>query len=310
MLRRHVRPVLAAATTACAVAVSATSDKTATRTTLASAASDKNSTPTTLASAASDKNSAPATLYASWFCPYAQRVWIALEEKEIHYNYVEINPYEDGLLPGSFTKKALSIETKRRRYPEFVAASPRGLVPALVCGDEAGSAVCDSAVVLEFLEEQFPQSPAMLPGSPTERAHVRYWCVFAQEKIIPFYYRMLMSRDEKGREAAKNQIIAGLTTFAQACDPAGPYFMGEQFGTADLWLFPWYDRLLTVGAAYRGFEVPKTAEFARLDAWYSAVRARPAVASTLADREKLIENYSGYSDNSATSDAAVRFRGS
>jgi len=35
------------------------------------------------------------TLYGSWFCPYVQRVWIALEEKNIVYEYVEIDPYKD-----------------------------------------------------------------------------------------------------------------------------------------------------------------------------------------------------------------------
>ena len=36
--------------------------------------------------------STPTTLYASWFCPYAQRIWIALEEKRVADCDVEINP--------------------------------------------------------------------------------------------------------------------------------------------------------------------------------------------------------------------------
>ena len=264
-------------------------------------------------SALSDTTTSSSTLYASWFCPYVQRVWIAMEEKGIPYSYVEINPYEAATAPGTYTKKALSLDEKRRRYPGFVEASPRGLVPALVCADggDAASerkAVCDSAVLLEFLEENWPNAPALLPDLAAERAHVRYWCVFAAERIIPFYYRMLMATDDEARAAAKTQILSGLTEFARACDANGPYFMGERFGTADLWLFPWYERLVTVGAAYRGFEAPNTAEFARLEEWHAAVRARPSVVRTLADADELIANYSGYADNSATSDAAVRFR--
>jgi glutathione S-transferase len=249
----------------------------------------------------------PPTFFASWFCPYAQRVWIALEEKRIDYRYVEIDPYEPAEAPGQYTKRSLPLEEKRRRYPDFVAASPRGLVPALACPGD-GDAVCDSLVMLEYLEERWPSATPLLPERPAERARVRYWCVYATEKIIPFYYRMLMARDAEGREAARAQVVEGLKGWATACADDGPYFLGARFSTADLFLFPWYERLLTVGAAYRGFEPPSSPEFARLGRWHAAVRARPAVARTLADRAQLVENYSGYADGSATSDVAKRFR--
>lgn len=51
----------------------------------------------------------PLKMYASWFCPYVQRLWIALEIKEVPYEYREINPYD--------------------KSPEFLALNPRGLVP-------------------------------------------------------------------------------------------------------------------------------------------------------------------------------------
>jgi hypothetical protein len=73
--------------------------------------------------------------FTSWFCPYAQRVWIALEEKGIEYHYteariphhckcvhrplglvphVQINPYANAA-DGSCTKTPLSLDEKRQR---------------------------------------------------------------------------------------------------------------------------------------------------------------------------------------------------
>lgn len=232
---------------------------------------------------------APTTLFGAWFCPYVQRAWIALEEKQVPYRWIEINPYEDGEF-GKATKKALSLEEKRRRYPDFVAASPLGLVPAMRHEDDtlAGSMVC-----VEFIDEQWSDTVPLLPAKPTDRAHVRQWATYANDKIIPFYYRMLMAQDAAGREEAKRSAIAGLAEWTGAMHEGGDYFLGAQFSYADVAIFPWVDRFLTVGAAYRGFALPDTQQFERLKRWHAACKRRPSVARTLADEELLVANYAG-----------------
>ena len=50
-------------------------------------------------------------LYAGWFCPFVQRVWIALEEKGIPYQYIEVNPYH--------------------KPQSLLDLNPRGIVPTL-----------------------------------------------------------------------------------------------------------------------------------------------------------------------------------
>ena len=46
-------------------------------------------------------------LYSAWFCPFAQRAWIALLAKGTEFEYVEKDPYN--------------------KTPELLAANPRGL---------------------------------------------------------------------------------------------------------------------------------------------------------------------------------------
>ena len=252
-----------------------------------------------------------------------------MNEKKVAYRLEEIDPYEPpppGAASGNrWTKTSLSLAAKAAKYPAWVAASPRGLVPAL--RTRSGHTVCDSMVCLEFIDEDDEEEEggkeggeegctapqALLPrGNAALRARVRYWNVFSNEKIIPFFYKMLMSQDQHERDRATESIIANLTEFAAAmADEAslGPYFLGDVYSSADIVLFPWYERLLTVSATYRGFAPPDTPAFARLNTWHRAVRARPAVARTLADPDRLIRSYSGYADASATSDVAVRLGG-
>lgn len=109
-------------------------------------------------------------LYCSWFCPFAQRAWIAVEEKGVDYQYCEVNPYEvNPDEPGGYTKRQLPLAEKAAvNGAAFIAASPRGLVPALSHG---GKPVWESLPLVEYVDEAF-EGAAMMPTDPHERALV------------------------------------------------------------------------------------------------------------------------------------------
>lgn len=183
----------------------------------------------------SSNQSASLKFYSSWFCPYAQRVWIALEEKGIDYQYIEINPYEDPVDNGdqefdntssSSTKKyskiALSLSEKRLRYPRFIETSPKGLVPAISytasSNDQTYSDVenvADSMVILEYIEEKFPDRSGhfkpLIPKDyiePVKKAYIRFWCIHINERIIPHYYKMLMQSSAYDRQLAQQNLLS------------------------------------------------------------------------------------------------------
>ena len=59
---------------------------------------------------------------------------------------------------------------------EYVAKSPMGKVPYL---EVDGVRLRESSVILEYLEEAFPQKP-LLPRDPIERARVRELVIFIE----------------------------------------------------------------------------------------------------------------------------------
>ena len=54
-------------------------------------------------------------------------------------------------------------------------------------------------------------------------------------------------------------------------------------------------------AAYRGVQVPQSEAYARLHDWWST---RAAFVATRVDDQRLVGNYSGYANASATSEVA------
>jgi len=89
-------------------------------------------------------------LYHLWLSPFCRKVRIALREKGLDFELKTENTWE--------------------RREEFLALNPAGEVPVLI--EDDGTAIADSGVICEYLEEVAPK-PALLPGSAADRAEVR-----------------------------------------------------------------------------------------------------------------------------------------
>ncbi len=95
-------------------------------------------------------------LYTYFRSSAAYRVRIALALKGLDYTSVPIHLLEGG---------------GQQRTPAYDAINPQHLVPSLVLDD--GSALTQSLAILEYLEEAYPHTPALLPTNPLGRARVR-----------------------------------------------------------------------------------------------------------------------------------------
>ncbi|HEY2940784.1 MAG TPA: glutathione S-transferase family protein [Gaiellaceae bacterium] len=185
------------------------------------------------------------TLYTAERCPYAARTRIVLAEKGLDYDAVEID-LDD-------------------RPAWLYGKNPLGRVP--VYEEEGGLVLPESEVIMEYLEERFPE-PALWPADPAERAlgrlRLKQFDRFGDE-----YYAL-----RRGDESRLDERLAEL----DAALEAQPFLTGRAYGLTDIGYVPWILR------ARDGLGVDLEA-FPAVADWLERLSVRPAIA---AERE-LVE---------------------
>ncbi|KAJ5659770.1 hypothetical protein N7507_006221 [Penicillium longicatenatum] len=210
-------------------------------------------------------------LYGSCFCPFVQRVWIALELKGIPYQYIEVDPYE--------------------KPQSLLELNPRGLVPALQ-HDNWGCH--ESTVLMEYLED-LNVGASLLPADPKLRAHCRLWADHVNRNIVPAFYRVLQEQDQQKQIENAQELRVAFDTLIEAAHPRGPFFMGGQISFVDVQAAPWVIRLNRVLKPYRGW--PNAEEGSRWASWVNAIETNDQVRATTSTDELYLESYARYAEN-------------
>jgi glutathione S-transferase len=184
-------------------------------------------------------------------CPYVQRAVIALTEKGVAFERVDVDLADK---PGW-----------------FLAISPLGRTPVLQVGD---TAIFESAVILEYLEET--QTKPLHPSNPLRRAEHRGWIEFGStvlSDIAGFY----SAPDEVAFEAKATQLGARFARL-EARVAAAPWFDGEDFSLVDA----------VFGPVFRYFDVfDEIGDFGilagkpKLARWRALLAARPSVRTAV-----------------------------
>lgn len=202
-------------------------------------------------------------LISHHLCPYVQRAAIALAEKGVAFERINID-----------------LAAK----PDwFLKISPLGKVPLLLIEQDGREDVLfESSVICEYLEETQP-GKALHPADPLLRARHRGWMEFGSS-ILSDLWVFETTQDQAALDAKSKTLAAKFATLeAELGD--GPFFAGAQFSLVDAVFAPvfryfdLFDRL----ADHRVFD-----DLAKVKAWREALAARPsvqtAVAADYADR--------------------------
>jgi glutathione S-transferase len=180
-------------------------------------------------------------LYNAPRCPYAARARIVLAEKGLEFEVVEIDLSD--------------------RPDWLYEKNPKGRVP--VIEEDDGWVLAESAVIMEYLEERFPE-PSLLPADPADRAAARL-LIFRDDDLTDPYYAL-----RRGEDGAEEQFDAVLGKF-DAAFAERPYLGGAEYGLADIAFVPWFLRARDM----LGVDLDR---FPSITDWLARLEARPAIA--------------------------------
>ena len=194
---------------------------------------------------------APLKLISHKLCPYVQRAVIALTEKGVAFERIDVD--------------------LANKPDWFVAISPLGRTPVLQIGDVP---IFESAVILEYLEETEPKP--LHPADPLIRAEHRGWIEFGSailNDIAGFY----VAKDKATFKAKVTQLEARFARLEMRVS-ASPWFDGADFSLVDA----------VFGPVFRYFDVfDEIADFGiltgkpKLARWRDSLAARPSVRAAV-----------------------------
>jgi glutathione S-transferase len=222
----------------------------------------------------------------------AQKVRIALAEKKLAHEC-----------------RHVSLMKGEQISPEYLKINPKGVVPALV---HDGQPVIESTVILEYLEDAFPERP-LRPASPLARAKMRVWAqvpdtgIHAACGTVSFAAAFAAQVKAAHDPAALKERLAKLPDRARAWRQqqlfdhgldapfvpdalklydkmlAGmekalsgtPWLAGGDFSLAECAIAPYVLRLDRLALHGMWSQRPKVAD------WYARVQARPSWAEAI-----------------------------
>jgi glutathione S-transferase len=184
------------------------------------------------------------TLFDADRCPYCARVRIVLAEKSVPYETVVVD----------LTDRPAWLYEK----------NPAGKVPVL---EEDGLCIPESAVIMELLEERFPE-PSLYPVDPAQRALARLAIWRFDDEFSRDYYAA-----RRGGDGSHERFTLRLAELDRRLRESA-FLAGHEYSLADIAWFPWLPR----AEAYLGLSLE---EYPAIAAWHDRLAERPAIAAEI-----------------------------
>jgi glutathione S-transferase len=219
----------------------------------------------------------------------------------------------------AFEEHKLDLFSGDQLKPGYLALNPNGVVPTLV---HDSAIIIDSAVIIEYLDELFPEPEPFRPESRVAVAHMRSLLRYIDEVPtpavrIPSYnlaflpHYQTMSEEEflalaeskplrkefllrMGRtgfpktdmDEALSRLARAVTRMGEAIAASGgPFLMGAQLTLPDIAIMPVIIRLDDINLASMWDDKPA------IGRWFDLIKAHPAFTPTYYFGALLTEKY-------------------
>lgn len=209
----------------------------------------------------------PAPRLWTWqLSPFAGKVRIALAEKGVEVELIEVHPV--------------------KRPERLRELNPTNRVPVL---EVDGHALRESSVICEWIEETHPDPP-LWPADPALRGWARGWARYIDDELAVNYFlgmrKQAFGKDEHDPEDIVARLHGRLARRFETIERTlgahdGPWLCGEQLTLADLAGMALAVRLATWSPELQ----PDPDATPRVAAWMRALRERPSAAAVDAKGE-------------------------
>lgn len=206
------------------------------------------------------------TLYRdhhAW-CPYCQKVWLWLEEKQIPYRVEKVTMFCYG--------------HKEAWYKRLV---PSGMLPAL---ELDGRIITESDDILLALEQVFDslvislKDTSAIPFRQLERLLFRAWCTWL------CYPPRSPQHEQRNREQFIQVVQKIEATLSRT---QSPYFL-DDFSAIDVIFIPYVERMNASLYYYKGYSLREENPY--LSAWFDAIETRSTYRGTQSDFHTHVHN--------------------
>uniref|UniRef100_A0A5B6YFR7 glutathione transferase n=1 Tax=Davidia involucrata TaxID=16924 RepID=A0A5B6YFR7_DAVIN len=208
-------------------------------------------------------------LVGAWPSPFVMRARIALNIKSVDYEFLQekMGSKSDILL------KSNPVHKK---------------IPVLIHADKP---VCESLVIVQYIDEVWTSGPSILPSDPYDRAIARFWAAYIDDKWFPSIRSIGTAQGEEAKKAAVEQVEEGFVLLEDAfvkCSNGKNFFGGDRVGYLDIALgcfLAW----LRVTEKMNNVKLLDEVKTPGLYKWSERFCCDVAVKDVMPETEKLVE---------------------